>query len=137
MQMYALFLLICIYEGYTKRPTKQSRKRLENAKWTSKRPSLTMEDQNLSYFDAEAYTSDSQGIAIFINEALQSNDANHIANALGIAARGRGIKEVALLSNLSEYQLEQSLNQEGNPTLDTLIKTLKALNLKIAVEPIC
>lgn len=32
MQMYALFLLICIYEGYTKRPTKQSRKRLENAK---------------------------------------------------------------------------------------------------------
>ncbi|MCI6863583.1 addiction module antidote protein [Anaerobiospirillum succiniciproducens] len=96
-----------------------------------------MEDQNLSYFDAEAYTSDSQDIAIFINEALQSNDANHIANALGIAARGRGIKEVALLSNLSESQLEQSLNQEGNPTLDTLIKTLKALNLKIAVEPIC
>uniref|UniRef100_UPI002805AE43 addiction module antidote protein n=1 Tax=uncultured Anaerobiospirillum sp. TaxID=265728 RepID=UPI002805AE43 len=67
----------------------------------------------------------------------ESNDANHIANALGIAARGRGIKEVALLSNLSESQLEQSLNQEGNPTLDTLIKTLKALNLKIAVEPIC
>lgn len=30
--MYALFLLICIYEGYTKRPKKQSRKRLENAK---------------------------------------------------------------------------------------------------------
>ena len=91
-----------------------------------------MEDQNLSYFDADAYTSDSKDIAIFINEALQSNDANHIANALGIAARGRGIKEVALLSNLSESQLEQSLNQEG-----TLIKTLKALNLKIAVEPIC
>lgn len=30
--MYALFLLICIYEGYTKRPTEQSRKHLENAK---------------------------------------------------------------------------------------------------------
>ncbi len=30
--MYALFLLICIYEGYTKRSTKQSRERLENAK---------------------------------------------------------------------------------------------------------
>ena len=52
-----------------------------------------MEDQNLSYFDADAYTSDSKDIAIFINEALQSNDANHIANALGIAARGRGITE--------------------------------------------
>lgn len=28
MQMYALFLLICIYEGYTKRPKKTIQKTL-------------------------------------------------------------------------------------------------------------
>ncbi len=39
-----------------------------------------MEDQNLSYFDAEAYTSDSQDIAIFINEALQLTLGSCLSN---------------------------------------------------------
>ena len=69
-----------------------------------------------------------------LNDALASGHAGYIANALGIIARARGMSGLAAETGVKRQQLYRALSEDGNPTLETLTKVVKALGYRLAAE---
>jgi probable addiction module antidote protein len=59
------------------------------------------------------------------------DDAAYIAAALGDVARARGMSKLAKQTGLTREGLYHSLSKDGNPSLSTVLKVLKALGLKL------
>lgn len=86
-----------------------------------------------SYCQAEDFDRP-EAIEYFLNKALQSGDPSHIAAALGVVARARGMTSVADDSGLCREQLYRSLSESGNPTLKTLVKILTSLGYGLQIR---
>lgn len=86
-----------------------------------------------AYDPAEDLISD-KAIAIFMTEALQTNDAGYIAHALGVVARAKGMAQIASQTGLSREQLYRSFSQNGNPTLKTTLAVMKALGIALTAK---
>jgi probable addiction module antidote protein len=69
-----------------------------------------------------------------LNDALASGHAGYIANALGIIARARGMSGLAAETGVKRQQLYRALSEDGNPTLETLTKVVKALGFRLAAQ---
>ena len=63
-------------------------------------------------------------------------DAAFVAKALGDIARAKGMSRVASDAGLSRESLYKALSGERNPTLDTVLRVLGALGLKLRAEAI-
>src|SRR5712672_705680 len=59
------------------------------------------------------------------------DDAAYIAAALGDVARARGMTELAKRTGLTRMGLYKALSKDGNPSLDTVLKVLHALGLRL------
>jgi probable addiction module antidote protein len=75
-----------------------------------------------------------RAVAIFITEALQTNDAAYIAHALGVVARAKGMSKVASQTGRSREQLYRSFSAKGNPTLEITLAVMKALGIKLTAK---
>lgn len=84
---------------------------------------------------AAKYFPDDASQADVITDALASGDVGYIAAALGIVARARGMTAIAADTGLSRQALHKALSEEGNPTLDTVVRVLDALGLQLEVKP--
>lgn len=69
-----------------------------------------------------------------IRDALASGDAHYIAHALGIVARARGLTDLERETGMKRQTLHKALSTKGNPTLETILPVLKALNLQLDVR---
>lgn len=67
-------------------------------------------------------------------DAMESNDAAYIANAIGVVARARGMSDIAHDTGLSREQLYRSFSAGGNPTLKSIIAVMRALGVKITAR---
>jgi probable addiction module antidote protein len=85
------------------------------------------------YDPAEDLLSD-EGIAIFMADALETEDASYIAHALGVVARAKGMAEIADQTGLSREQLYRSFSENGNPTLKTTLAVMKALGIQLTTK---
>jgi probable addiction module antidote protein len=74
-------------------------------------------------------------VAAYLDVILEDNDPELLKSALGDIARSKGMAEIAAKSGLSRQHLYKALSPEGNPELSTLIGVIKALGLKLRVEP--
>lgn len=92
-----------------------------------------MAEKLYDYDPAEDITSD-QAVAVFMTEALDTNDAAYIAHALGVVARAKGMTGVSRETGLAREQLYRSLSENGNPTLETTLAVLKALNVGLTAH---
>lgn len=72
-------------------------------------------------------------IEIFMADALQTGDAAHIVAALGVVARAKGMAEMAAKDGLSQEQLHRLMNEDGNPTLETVLAVLKSVGLVLTI----
>ncbi|GGC90306.1 addiction module antidote protein [Chelatococcus reniformis] len=72
------------------------------------------------------------GIKVFLADAFETGDAKHIATALGVVARSKGMSKIATATGLNREQLYKSLSGTGNPTLETTLAVMKALDLSLA-----
>lgn len=70
----------------------------------------------------------------FIQATLEDGDPRLLAEALGIVARSKGMAQVAEETGLSRESLYKALSINGNPTLDTLMRVLKALGIRLRCE---
>lgn len=86
-------------------------------------------------FDAAALLDSEEGVTVFLEEALATNDPAFIAHALGIAARARGMARVAKKAGLSRESLYRALSSDGNPEFATILRVVGALGLKLTVAP--
>lgn len=84
-------------------------------------------------FDPAEYLDDSESIAAYMSDALESEDPAFVADALGVVARARGMSEVARDAGVSRESLYRALSTDGNPEFATVLKVMRALGLRFSV----
>jgi probable addiction module antidote protein len=87
-------------------------------------------------FDPADYLATAEARAAYLTEALATNDAAFIADAVGVVARAKGMSAVARNAKLSRESLYKSLKARGNPEFDTIIRVVEALGLKLTAAPL-
>ncbi|MCI4588630.1 putative addiction module antidote protein [Sphingobium sp. BYY-5] len=88
----------------------------------------------LTRFDATEHISEPEDQAELLADALASGDVHTIAAAIGIVARARGMTELAKETGIKRQALYRALSVDGNPTLETMLKVLPALGLRMKFE---
>jgi probable addiction module antidote protein len=92
-----------------------------------------MAEKLTSYDPAEDLTTDT-AVATFMAEAFATKEAGYIAHALGVAARAKGMTQIASRTGLSREQLYRSFSANGNPTLKTTIAVMNALGIELTAK---
>lgn len=87
--------------------------------------------EKLTAFDPADLLKSDEAIEVFITDALETGDAGHIASALGVVARAKGMTKIARETGLAREQLYKSLSQTGNPTLETTLAVMKAIGFEL------
>ncbi|MGP9756194.1 addiction module antidote protein, partial [Psychrobacter sp. 367] len=62
-----------------------------------------------------------------------NNDAAFIAKALGNIARAKGMAQLSKDTGLGRESLYKALSGDVIPSFDTVIKVVKALDLRLAI----
>ena len=86
-------------------------------------------------FDAAKYLDTDEAIALYVTEALLTDDMDTITRAIGVAAKARGMTQIADHAGLSRESLYKALSGEGNPQFETILRVLTALGLQLRAEP--
>lgn len=84
-------------------------------------------------YDSADHLKTPEALAAYLSDILEDNDPALIAHAIGVAARAHGIAEIARKTKLSRESLYRSLSAEGNPELETMVKVLSELGLRLTV----
>ncbi|MCK5680665.1 putative addiction module antidote protein [bacterium] len=75
-----------------------------------------------------------EAIRDFLEEVAATGDESDFIHALNIAARAKGITEVAKEAGVTRASLYKSLAEGGNPQFSTISKVTKALGCRLAVH---
>jgi probable addiction module antidote protein len=87
---------------------------------------------------AEMYREDPALALRLINTILEDGDQGDLLIALRqLAIAFGGIRAVAERAHLNQTQLYRTLSPEGNPALSSLSAILKAMGLRLSVQPVC
>ena len=91
-----------------------------------------------SPYDVAEHLRASEELAAFLEASIEEadGDAAFIAKALGYIARAKGMSQVACDAGLSRESLYKALSGERNPTLDTVLRVVGALGLKLCAEAV-
>ncbi|WP_375456111.1 addiction module antidote protein [uncultured Methylobacterium sp.] len=82
-------------------------------------------------YDSADYLQTHEALAEYLTAVFEEQDGALLRHALGVAARARGMTRVARASGLSRESLYKALSEEGNPSLDTTVRVLRALGLRL------
>ena len=85
-------------------------------------------------FDAAKYIREPEDVIECLNDALESGHAPYIAAVLGDVARSQGMTKLAAKTGVNRQALYTALSENGNPTLETLLKVLGAMGIRLRVE---
>lgn len=90
---------------------------------------------DLPDFDLAEHLKTEQDIAAYLSLVLEEGDSSELAHALGIAARARGMTEIARISGMSREALYKALRPDAKPRFETVARVCKALGVRLRVEP--
>lgn len=85
-------------------------------------------------YDPAAALTDPESIAIFMSDAFETGDAGHIAQAVGVVARAKGMTQLAKETGLTRNQLYNTFSEKGNPTLKTMLAVMQAMGLELTTR---
>src|SRR5690349_10569993 len=85
--------------------------------------------------DPASYLSNDADLAAYLREVVETGDPALIAEAIGVVARVKGMTQVARETGLSRENLYRALSSEGHPEFGTVLKVIKAVGLRMTVEP--
>jgi probable addiction module antidote protein len=86
-------------------------------------------------FDAAKFLETEEALAGYLNKAIETENMNELMRSIGIIAKARGMTRIAKETGLSRENLYKSLSNNGNPQFETVVLVLKALGLRLSVEP--
>lgn len=89
-----------------------------------------MDEATFSRYDAADYLKTEEDLLLYLEAAMETDDAAVITCALGAIARARNISELARKTGLSREGIYQALSGNGNPSLSTILKISRALGLR-------
>ena len=84
-------------------------------------------------YDSADFLKTPEALAAYLADVLESNDPALIAHAIGVAARAHGMADIAKKTKLSRESLYRTLSAEGNPELETMVKVLTELGLRLSI----
>ena len=84
--------------------------------------------------DGAKYFTTPESVIELLNDAFESGHAPYIAVALGVAARSEGMTKLAARTGVNRQALYTALSENGNPTLETLLKVLAAMGVRLKCE---
>ncbi|MBK5929831.1 addiction module antidote protein [Halochromatium salexigens] len=91
---------------------------------------------DLPEFDITEHLEDEQAIAEYLSIVLEENDPAALVQALGTAARARGMTEIAKASGITREALYKALRPESQPRFDTINRVCHALGVKLVAQRI-
>jgi len=89
-------------------------------------------------FDVTEHLRTPEEMVAYLEACIEEadGDAAFIAKALGDLARAKGMTQVARDAGLSRESLYKALSGDRTPGFDTILKVMKALDLKIHTEAV-
>jgi probable addiction module antidote protein len=85
----------------------------------------------------ESFRRNPQFAAEYLNAVLEDGDQDELMVALRrVATAFGGVGQVAAAADLNATTLYRTLSRRGNPELKSLTAILKAMGLRIAVQPL-
>lgn len=89
-----------------------------------------------SRYDTADYLKSDADMVAYLQACMEEagEDPAFIAAALGTVARARGMAQLAKDTGLTREGLYKALSADGNPSLGTVLKVMKALGLKLKPE---
>lgn len=90
---------------------------------------------DLPDFDAAEHLKDDADIAAYLSVVIEEGDAGELAHALGVAARARGMAQIAQEAGIGREALYKALRADAQPRFDTIARVCKALGVKLVVQP--
>jgi len=92
--------------------------------------------ETFTRWDAADYLKTEAGMAAYLEACLEEapDDPALIAAALGDIARARGMADLAKKTGLTREGLYKALSKDGNPSLGTVLKVMRALGLRFEAK---
>jgi len=87
-------------------------------------------------FDIAEHLQDDEDIAAFLTLVIEEGDAGELAHALGIAARAKGMAQVAKDAGIGREALYKALRADAHPRFDTVARVCKALGVKLTAQAV-
>lgn len=87
-------------------------------------------------FDAADYLQSDEDCALYLQACIEEapDDAALFSQALGDIARARGMMQLARDTGITREGLYKALGDQGNPSLSTVLKVLRALGMRLQIE---
>lgn len=89
---------------------------------------------DLPTFDPARYLRDDEDIAAYLTQVIEEGDAGELAQALGVAARARGMTQIAQAAGIGRESLYKALRADASPRFETIAKVCKALGVRLVVQ---
>ncbi len=85
-------------------------------------------------FDPAEFLDTPEAVAEYLVSAFESGEHAIIADALGVAAKARGMTQLARDTGLARPALYRALSPDGHPEFETVLKVLRALGVTLKPE---
>lgn len=96
---------------------------------------LTADDLEISDWQASDFIVDEDDVAGYLDAVLAKGDLRLLLSALGDVARSEGMTRLSRKCGISRDGLYKALRADGNPSLETIIKVLGVLGLRLSIVP--
>ena len=90
---------------------------------------------DLPEFDMAKQLKSEEDIAAYVTMVIEEGDSSELAHALGIAARARGMSEIAQAAGLTREALYKALRPNAHPRFDTINRVCAALGVRLVAQP--
>ena len=84
-------------------------------------------------WDAAEVLNTPADIAAYLDAYLEDGSPEEMLQALKTIARSHGMSALARETGISREALYRAFSDKGNPTLETLLRVMKALGLRVAI----
>ncbi|MCC7227687.1 MAG: putative addiction module antidote protein [Burkholderiaceae bacterium] len=88
---------------------------------------------NTKPWDAAEVINTPADIAAYLDTYLEDGSPEELLRALNTIARSRGMSALARDTGISREALYKAFSDNGNPTLDTLLRVMKAFGVRLAI----
>jgi len=85
-------------------------------------------------FDIAEHLETEEDIRNFLKEVAETGNSSDLIHAINIAARAKGMTEVARQAGVTRTSLYKSLSDNANPRFETINKIIEALGCRLAIE---
>jgi probable addiction module antidote protein len=89
----------------------------------------------LPEFDMASHLNNEEEIAAYLTMVIEEGDVSELAYALGVAARARGMSEVAKAAGISREALYKALRPSAQPRFETINRVCAALGVRLVAKP--